>query len=142
MGKPDALVVYDTFGKHVPNDELRLKVLEMVACGMEPEDIAYVFHCTPYEVTLHYKEEIERGPRITTGQVAHGLLENAIKNGDVAAQQFWLKNRAGWMPPQKVELTGKDGGPVAIEERKKTVDSVIDLLMKSVDPRKNDPVSQ
>lgn len=133
--------VYDSTGHHAPTGETRLAVIEMVACGLEPEDIAYLLHCSPYEVEMHYKEELERGTRLISANVAAALLKN-VKAGDPGSQQFWLKNRAGWMPPTKVELTGKDGGPIKVEERKQVVDSVLDLMSQALDPRKNDPVKQ
>lgn len=139
MGKE--LRVFDSTGHHAPTAESRRMVAEMTACGMESDDIAYSFNCSPYEIEMHYKEELERGTRLISAEVAASMLKNA-KAGDVTAQSFWLKQRAGWMPPQKVELTGAQGGAIQIEERKKTIDSVLDLMQRAIDPRKNDPVKQ
>jgi hypothetical protein len=113
--------------------------MAMTACGLQSDDIAYIMRCTPYEIEMHYRQELENGLRMVSAEVGAALLKNA-RNGDVTAQSFWLKNRAGWSPPTKVEVTGRDGGAIQVEERKKTIDTVIDLLNKAIDPRKNDPV--
>jgi hypothetical protein len=133
-----SIKVYDSTGHHVPTSELRSQVQAMCACGMNEEDIAYVYGCTPYEIKIHYKQELENGLRMTTAQVGAALLKNALKNNDTMAQQFWLKQRAGWSPPSKVELTGKDGNPIEVTERRKILDSVMGLMMKAVDPNKNE----
>lgn len=124
------ITIYDSTGHHAPTSESRQQVMEMVACGMEPEDIAYALAIAPYEVELHYKEELARGTRLISAVVASGVLKNA-KDGDSSSQQFWLKHRAGWMPPTKVELTGKNGNPIEVEERKKIMDDVIGLAIKA-----------
>ena len=135
------IAVYDSTGHHAPTSESRLAVLEMVACGLEPEDIAYALSCSPYEVELHYKEELQRGTRLISAEVAREQLKNC-RAGDPGSQQFWLKHRAGWSAPSKVELTGKNGNPIEIEDRRKVIDNIASLMSKALDPRKNDPVKQ
>lgn len=136
-----SLRVYDSTGQHAPTSESRMKVMEMVACGLEEEDIAYAMGLSPYEVLLHYKEEIDRGTRIISASVAAGVLKNCHA-GDPGSQQFWLKHRAGWAAPTKVELTGKNGNAIEIEDRRKVTDNIIGLMMKMSSPTKNDPVKQ
>lgn len=133
--------VFDSTGHHAPTAASRKAVAEGVACGLEVEDIAYLMGISPYEVEFHYKEELERGTRITSAEVASAILKNA-KNGDSSSQQFWMKHRAGWAAANKVELTGKDGGAIQVEERKKSIDTVVELMMSMTDPRKNDVVKQ
>lgn len=66
----------------------------------------------------HFKAELETGELKANTKVAQCLYKQATE-GNVTAQIFWLKTRARWKEsPQRVELTGKDGGPV---EQKTTV---------------------
>lgn len=134
MGKE--LRVYDSTGQHAPTAESRKMVQRMIACGMLPEDIAYMIGTTPAEVDFHYKQEIDNGTRMVTAVVADALLKNAVEKGDTIAQQFWLKNRANWVPQTKVDVNVNAN--IEITERQKTVNRVVDLMKTAIDPRKND----
>jgi hypothetical protein len=48
----------------------------------------------------------------------HGYYRKATGDGReaVTAAIFWLKTRAGWKDTTAHEISGKDGGPVEIEE--------------------------
>ena len=43
----------------------------------------------------HYRDELDLGTAKANAQVA-GFLFNSARNGNVTAQIFWLKTRAGW----------------------------------------------
>ena len=66
----------------------------------------------------HFAKELDQGELKANVKVAQTLFKKAI-SGDTTSMIFWLKTRARWKEsPQRVELTGKDGGPV---EQKTTV---------------------
>ena len=44
-------------------------------------------------------------------------LARKIREGDTASILFYLKCRAGWRETSRVELTGADGQPVAIDHK-------------------------
>lgn len=114
-------------GIHTPTKKTREQVCKLVACGLNLDEISYVLGCLPSDVKEHYAQEIEHGSAMVTGLVGAALLKNALK-GDVNAQRAWLQFRARWTIPQHVELTGKDGGPIEIAARKKTVARILDLV--------------
>jgi hypothetical protein len=45
--------------------------------------------------------------------VAQCLYQHATTPGNIAATTFWLKACAGWREKQQVEVTGRDGAPLA-----------------------------
>ncbi len=65
----------------------------------------------------NFKPELETGKVKANVKVAQTLYKKAI-GGDTTSMIFWLKAQAGWKDSQRIELTGKDGGPV---EQKTTV---------------------
>ena len=65
----------------------------------------------------YFEAELNEGKVKANVKVAQTLYKKAI-GGDTTSMIFWLKAQAGWKDTQRVELTGKDGGPV---EQKTTV---------------------
>jgi hypothetical protein len=58
------------------------------------------------ELTRHFGQELEEGHLYAAVAMAHVLLQSALA-GNVTAQIFWLKSRAGWkenMPQRFAEL--------------------------------------
>jgi hypothetical protein len=117
-------------GIHCPTKKTREQVCKLVACGLGPEEISFVLGCAPHEVRLNYDQELLHGTALVTGMVGANLLKQALR-GDVNAARFWLQSRAKWTIPQHVELTGKNGGPVEIETRRKLVARVLELARGS-----------
>jgi len=113
-------------GIHVPTKKTREQVCKMVACGLNPEEISFVLGCTPHEVKANYEQEMIHGTAMITAAVGGAMLKNALK-GDTNAQRAWLQMRARWTIPQHVELTGKDGGPIEIENRRKLLQRVLEI---------------
>lgn len=57
-----------------------------------------------------------RGRAACHAAVAQSLVNQAI-DGNVPAQVFYLKTRAGWKePPTAIEMTGAGGGPIQSED--------------------------
>ena len=94
----------------------------MAACGMPHAEIARQI-INPdtglpiSEPTLRsaFRADLDSGKARATALVAQSLFKKATGEGKgaVAAAIFWLKTQARWNEsPQRVELTGKDGGPI------------------------------
>lgn len=94
-----------------PTDEHRITVEQLAACGTNQEQIARCLGVTVPTLTKHFSDELANGLERALATVAQGVLRRAIL-GDNAASFFFLKCRGGWSERQRVELTGKDGGPV------------------------------
>jgi len=85
MGKP----------AHEPTDELREKVTFLCINGLDHEKIASAIGVSENTLRKHYRHELDNARNEKNACVASSLYQKAI-NGDVAAQCFWLKTRAGW----------------------------------------------
>ena len=63
------------------------------------------------EIDAHYK----RGKAFAIEEVAGSLMAK-IRDGDTASIIFFLKTQAGWRETTRLEHTGKDGGPIEMQE--------------------------
>ena len=68
----------------------------MVAMGVDRKKIAHVLNLDERKMAEHYAYELENGAELTNLSVANSLYLKATKGGNVTAQIFWLKARAGW----------------------------------------------
>lgn len=75
--------------------DLGEKIREMVGNGLRQEDISAVAGMSVKTLRKIYKHDLKIGSAIANASVAKRLFERC-QNGDVAAQIFWLKARAGW----------------------------------------------
>jgi hypothetical protein len=112
---------------HVPTAKTRSQVERLAACGLTPEEIAFGLELPVTVVKSVYAGELAHGLATVTGKVASALVKQALR-GDVAAQTFWLRARARWTPAQHVEVTGKGGGPVQVEEKRKLVSAIVEMV--------------
>lgn len=124
MGSSKSVRVVE--GVHVVTKKTREQVCKLVACGLSVEEISFVLGCTEFDVRSNYEQELLHGTAMVTGLVGASMLKQALR-GDVNAARFWLQSRSRWTIPQHVELTGKDGGPIEIENRRKLVARVLEL---------------
>jgi hypothetical protein len=89
--------------------EQRKQVEAMAAYGVPSEEIGRVMGMTAKTLRKHFREELDTAMTTANAAVAGFLFQNA-KNGNVAAQIFWLKTRARWKEPaQAVEHSGAVG---------------------------------
>jgi hypothetical protein len=104
-----------------PTDEQRELVMQLAAFGLRHTEIVLFVKAangkTISEPTLlkNFAAELSTGKVKANVKVAQTLYKKAI-SGDTTSIIFWLKSQAGWKDTQRVELTGKDGGPVQTEE--------------------------
>ncbi len=123
-GKRTQHVIVDSV--HVPTKDKREQVCKLVASGLSATQVAFVLGCAEHEVRQHYEQELEHGEAMVTGAMGVALIENGLK-GDTNAQRAYLQMRARWTVPQHVELTGKDGGPVIVEQRRAAIQRILKL---------------
>jgi hypothetical protein len=74
----------------------REQVKTLAGYGLTHDEICAVMHLTGKTLRAHYREELDLGPIEANGEVARALYTNAVKKGNIVAQLFWLKCRAGW----------------------------------------------
>lgn len=73
------------------------------------EQIAIALGISADTIQRHYATEFAEGRMDAVDKVASGVLKRAME-GSIPDSFFFLKCRGGWS--QRVELTGKDGGPI------------------------------
>lgn len=106
-----------------PTDQQRARVAQLVSFGLTQRELCALVQGEEgkpiSEKTLrkHFAEELAYGSCQANVQIAQTLYRKAM-SGDTAALIFWLKTRARWTVTDKVEISGPDGQPVAIEAAK------------------------
>lgn len=128
-----AHVVPPADAPHVATDETRARVERYVACGLDVSQIAFCLGTDPATVSATYKQEIEHGAFKVNAQVGDALIAAALK-GDVNAARFFLGARARWAVATKIEHTGKDGGPIEVEEKRKLVERIVGRMAEMAKP--------
>ena len=96
-----------------PNDEQRRLVRAMAGFGVPQDDIATHLDIDPKTLRKHFRQELDRGTTEANVKVAQSLFQMATQGKNVAAAIFWMKARAGWREKHDVEVSGKDGVPLA-----------------------------
>lgn len=71
------------------------RVMIIRALGVPEHRVAFLVGCSPAVLKKRYAAELELGLDRANEEVARSLFYSAIK-GNVAAQIFWLKAKAGW----------------------------------------------
>ncbi|GHA66131.1 hypothetical protein GCM10009007_03230 [Formosimonas limnophila] len=93
-----------------PTDAQREQVKILSACGVPQKNICQILagkNPPMDEKTLrkHFAVELDNGSALANAKVAQSLFKKAT-GGNVTAQIFWLKTRAGWKETQHVEHAG------------------------------------
>lgn len=96
---------------HEPTKELRDTVILHAMVGTPQKIIAKVLKIDDKTLAKYYRDELDTAMAIANSEVG-GHLFNKAKQGDTAAQIFWLKTRAGFKETNRNEITGEDGGAV------------------------------
>jgi hypothetical protein len=81
-----------------PTDAERKLVQSMAAVGIPSDLIGQVIGVSGKTLRKHYRHELDLAVTKANTEVA-GFLFNSAKKGNVSAQIFWLKCRAGWKEP-------------------------------------------
>ena len=114
-------------GRHPlkPTDEERKQVEAMAGYGVPFEMIASLIRGGIDADTLnkHFKQELRQGKAKACAKVGQSLFQKATSGDDTTAAIWWTKTQMGWKDTSRVEMehTGPNGGPVQIEEVRRTV---------------------
>ena len=103
-----------------PKIQIDLEEVEkLAALGLSREQIAdglgisaSTFYARQRE-SKDFAEAVKRGEAKGVGVVASALMKQ-IKEGNVTAMIFYLKAKAGWRDINRTELTGANGGAIAM----------------------------
>lgn len=97
--------------EHLPTEESRLQVQLLAVLGRPHHDIARLIGTGTRQLLKHYRQELDFGNDMACMNVAGALYKNAMK-GNVVAQIFFLKNKAGWRDMGRLEHSAPGGGPI------------------------------
>lgn len=117
------------FPLHIPTAESREIVLRAIANGIDKDSICHIVRATPYELELHYANELKYGHQAAVAQMA-GAVFRAGVDGDMKAAAFWLKARAGWRDNVRTETTAETPAAVAADKQA-LIDKIVGLLAPS-----------
>lgn len=81
---------------HTRDDKTAGQVEAMTACGFSVEEIAVALNLRPGQVKHYYAAELETSAIRANLEVARAVFDMAKSGKNLAASQFWLRNRAGW----------------------------------------------
>lgn len=107
----------------------------MSGLGLSHEHIAIILGISVDTLTRHYREDLDRGGAQAVAVVAQGLFAQA-RSGNLGAQIFWLKARAGWRERVTIdgEVKAKHSGRVAHEhEHRAVVDAAVVEAVQAVE---------
>ena len=98
---------------HKPTDATRQLVSLHATIGTRQEVIADIIGGIDVKtLRKYYREELDQAKAKANATIG-GALFNKAKNGDTAAQIFWMKTQAGWREKQDIDLTSSDGSMTA-----------------------------
>lgn len=103
---------------YVPTPKDRKTVQAMVIGGITHERIAAVLGCSLPTLVKHFRKQLDTDADHAANKVTSNLYRMATGKGKDAfnAARFYLSARRGWRSVDRTELTGADGGPIAVED--------------------------
>lgn len=110
-----------------PNDAARQIVCDMAFAGIPHDRIAVCLGISVMTLRKYYEHELETSSSALVSEIAMCLAARARAGSDTAAI-FLLKTRGGDAFKEKaqaIEVTGKDGAPLAVEHKSALVDRVL-----------------
>jgi hypothetical protein len=93
---------------HEPSKATRDTVSLHAMVGTPQETIASILNIDAKTLRKYYREELDHALAKANATIG-GSLFNKAKNGDTAAQTFWLKTRAGFREKQDINHSSEDG---------------------------------
>jgi hypothetical protein len=100
-----------------PTDEQRKAVELLSGFGIPIEQICAYVEINDDTLRKHFADELVGGKAKANAKIAQTLFNKAT-GGDTTALIFWAKTQMRWKETEKIELTGKDDGPVEISDVK------------------------
>jgi hypothetical protein len=105
---------------HEPTDYLRGVIETLALIGHTDEQICDLLKENDFlpggihrhTLRKYYHDILNKNRILKTGKVINSLYENAV-NGNVTAQIFWCKTRAGWREVQREEKVQEKDKPIS-----------------------------
>jgi hypothetical protein len=85
--------------------------MEWSRVGFSQDLIAQKLGISKPTLEKYYRQELDFAEMDMVGSVGSALYANAMA-GNVQAQIFIMKTRAGWRETERIEHTGADGSPL------------------------------
>ena len=101
---------------HEPTDKDRKQVSLMAGIGLTHDQISKIVGISDETLRKYYGKELDVSAAMMNAQVAQNLYSIATGKGQgaVASAIFWMKTRGGWRDIERKEITGSNGGPIAL----------------------------
>lgn len=117
---------------HIPTEETRRQVAQMIACGLLPDQVYRV--CNPRAMTFEqferaYRREIADGGLQAQADVGAVIMQVALNPKHeqwFSAASFFARARLGWRDVRKVETDAKTDLPE--EQKLKLIEAIINRL--------------
>lgn len=97
----------------ISSDVARRAVEHYVFLGLPAHDIAEMMGVSESTLWRYYGDIISDAGKSNLAYIADSMMHKAL-TGDTTAAIFILKARAGWRDRDRLEVTGKDDGPIEI----------------------------
>ena len=98
---------------HQPTEQTLRQAESMAGYGVPFHQIASLIGIDEKTLRKHYRKQLDEGKAKANSQVGLSLFQQA-KAGNTAAAIWWTKSQMGWKDTSRVEVTGADGGAVAM----------------------------
>jgi hypothetical protein len=98
-------------------DETKRTVEKLSGLGLPQEQIAETIGCSVDTMVKYLQHEITIGKAKANSSISQKLFEKAM-SGDSALLIFYAKTQMRWKETDKLEITGKDDGPIEISDAK------------------------
>jgi hypothetical protein len=129
---------------HIPSEAQRNLAKICAALGKTKRVAAELMGVSLNTLLRHYVKEWELGKDNVDVAVAGKLIAAATSPNHtgptVDAAKFWAETRMGWMKGSVLQISGKDGGPVQIEDAREIIRSriasIAERLEEDRDPRR------
>lgn len=117
-------------GTH-PNPNIAATIATMSLAGFTIRQVCETLKLSAETIAQHYDDEMKHGRTRMMTDVVASLAQRAIAGSDTAAI-FLAKARLGWSDRTNIELTGKDGAPIEIQQRTEILNTVSGLLNRGI----------
>jgi len=97
--------------EYTPTAEHRAVVKALVANGLTHRQIANYLGIARNTMLKNFRAELDTGFDTVYAAISGNLVKQAL-GGDLRAQIFWLKTKAGWRETTRLE--GPSGGPIPV----------------------------
>ncbi|MDQ1326689.1 MAG: hypothetical protein QG564_1820 [Campylobacterota bacterium] len=100
-----------------PTEEQRKQVETLSGFGIPIEQLCAYININDDTLRKYFSDELVKGKAKANAKIAQTLFNKAT-GGDTTALIFWAKTQMRWKETDKLEITGKDDGPVEISDAK------------------------